>query len=1154
MNWKHYNIFVSSTFRDMDRERDYLKSLVLPRLNEMLLPYNTFVSLVDLRSSVETDPHQSMEEREKAIFKYCIDKIEECRPFFIGFVGHRWGWVPNESYFKEVAGDSYNDIPQNFPFKPGDISVTAFEFIKGFLNHPQDVHALIYLRDEHSYDLLLDEEKHLYIEQEELTTVNAFRDYLNRVTKCKSYTLHLGRLSQKYIEEWGEMIVQDILHEVISSEKIQESPLLSFYRHQKSREDLFIQKKTKDFCGREGLMPEIFGKMADYTGCFINAEEFGIGRTSVLCEFAKRASQRLGVKPLYSFSEITCLYPGLDTEHSLLLYWLIELTGTNEEIPDDIVNSPDQIEMLFYQHASSNELHLLFVLDDKNINWKQLEYDNSPLSFNRLHECGAFIASAVSLYGVLNDGPCLALEKLGEEEIKTMLHGMRRPVAECLARKPKSYLPRYVKEVRRILDTLSFKDYQIIRSGGNKDGEQEIIDYCCSLINSIPDSLLEIPRFDYKHLRSVFGETFTDDITAAFALFEGLSDEDISAITGYSSFWVISFRENCTYDLRSVGDLWFINDIRVSHGLLKELPKGVVDQVASKAYIYFSTLPKQSPTRQRNLLFAAVCTGEFNVFFDLVRKETFELGQKETDLSKCLERYFNIFPTKNSELIECICSACKDVSDLMRVMTALCVIRDDFQKRHRYLDILQAAARHFASSQALFIQTMAESCHAELYKADGITKKEIASRERFIEMTKDYLDDRDLSHAYINSVVILSHQMESPAAQLKYIQENVIKMYEQTGYPNADNIGAAYNHCSIYCMQNGGSFEEISSFMKKAIEREIEALSTPRNEENYLVSPYDFRDIQQALKNYYNLCEQYNAPLNKVIAYVEKVVCIIERIEIKKHMNFGAILDIYNLQATYMIEKSPQKSLRLLENVALKEATKFNFQHDTPSFHYYWGVKHLSDQGEKGAKRWFYTCYLITKLLYYHPDAGIRSLLEGSNVVDVIRVFIAADAICQFPKIREENSNIINGYVQLYPNIDLHYQETDVLEDLEKGDVYRCIFLLESPLTLMEDSLRLFYLALANIRRGLYDNASVIFDKLYDYDGLSEGFLLSIKVNDLISSYASQDFDRAQKIYDSLTDEEKEDSDIIDLIQRHKRYIEEKLDAVPLAKPLGYYR
>ena len=1153
MNWKHYNIFVSSTFQDMDRERDYLKSLVLSQLNEMLLPYNTSVSLVDLRSSVETDPHQSMEEREKMIFKYCIDKIEECRPFFIGFVGHRWGWVPNESYFKEIVGDSYNDIPRDFPFYPGDISVTAFEFIKGFLNHPQDVHALIYLRDECSYDSLSEETKHLYIEKEELPAVNAFRDYLNSVTRCKPYTLHLGHLSQKDVQDWGEMIVQDIFHEVITSEKKRESPLLSFYRRQKSREELFLNKKTQGFCGRDDLMSEIFEKMAEYSGCIISAEELGMGRTSVLCEFARRASRQLGIKPLYSFPEIMCLYPGLDTEHSLLLYWLLELSGTDKIIEDDVVNSPDQIEVLFDQYASSNELHLLFVLDDRNISG-DLRFDKSPLSLNRLSEYGAIITSSVSLDGVMSGGPYLALGKLGENECKKMLYGMRNPVAECLARKPKSYLPRYIREVQTILDTLSIKDYTIIRSGKDKDSEQEIINYCCSLINSIPDSLEEIPRFDYSHLRSVFGESFTDKITAAFALFRGLSDEDISAITGHSSFWVISFRENCTYDLRSVGGLWLINDSRVSLGLIEEVPKEIINEVVSKAYVYFQTLPEQSPVRQRNLLLASAYVGEFNVIVELMRKENYEIGQKETELSSCLSEFSYFFPEKIFALIENICSACKDVEDLMRVMSALGVIRGDFQKRHQYLDILQSAACHFAGPKALFIQVMAEACHAELYEKDGIIKKATASRERIVEMTKGCLDNRDLSHAYISSVVVLSRQIGSPAAQLKYIQDNVIKMYEQAGYPNADNIGIAYNYCSIYCKQNGGSFEEISTFMKKAIEYEIEAMSAIQNEEHYLVSPYDFRNIQKALKNFYNLCEQYNAPINDAISYVEKVVCLIDRAEIDKHMDLGAILDIYNLQATYMIDKSPSKGLRLLENLALKEVTMFDFQHANPAFHYYWGVKHLSDQGEEGTKRWFYTCYLITKLLYNHPDVGKFSILEGRNVVDVIRIFIAADALCPFPKIREGNLGIISGYAQLYPNVNLHYKEADVVEDIKKGDLYRCMFLIGSPLDSMEDSLQYFYLALAFMRIGDFGIASSFYDKLYEFSDLSEGFLLSIKVNDLISSLASLDFNRAQKIYSSMTDEEKEDSDVVDLVRRHKRYIEENLDAVPLAEPLGYCR
>ena len=48
------SIFVSSTFRDMNEERDVLRDVVLPRLREELRPWAISADLVDLRWGVDT--------------------------------------------------------------------------------------------------------------------------------------------------------------------------------------------------------------------------------------------------------------------------------------------------------------------------------------------------------------------------------------------------------------------------------------------------------------------------------------------------------------------------------------------------------------------------------------------------------------------------------------------------------------------------------------------------------------------------------------------------------------------------------------------------------------------------------------------------------------------------------------------------------------------------------------------------------------------------------------------------------------------------------------------------------------------------------------------------------------------------------------------
>ena len=48
-SWRYIKVFVSSTFKDMDIERDALKNLVEPQINDFLRDYACTLEFVDLK-------------------------------------------------------------------------------------------------------------------------------------------------------------------------------------------------------------------------------------------------------------------------------------------------------------------------------------------------------------------------------------------------------------------------------------------------------------------------------------------------------------------------------------------------------------------------------------------------------------------------------------------------------------------------------------------------------------------------------------------------------------------------------------------------------------------------------------------------------------------------------------------------------------------------------------------------------------------------------------------------------------------------------------------------------------------------------------------------------------------------------------------------
>lgn len=97
------SIFVSSTFLDMQAERDALRDVVLPRLREFASAYGVAVEIVDLRWGIDTSGVDEGEQ-DGRILRSCMGEIDRCRPFFLAMLGDRYGYVsPGSSEARSVT-------------------------------------------------------------------------------------------------------------------------------------------------------------------------------------------------------------------------------------------------------------------------------------------------------------------------------------------------------------------------------------------------------------------------------------------------------------------------------------------------------------------------------------------------------------------------------------------------------------------------------------------------------------------------------------------------------------------------------------------------------------------------------------------------------------------------------------------------------------------------------------------------------------------------------------------------------------------------------------------------------------------------------------------------------------------------------------------
>ncbi|MCX6647762.1 MAG: DUF4062 domain-containing protein [bacterium] len=129
-------VFISSTFRDMKEERDELVRNIFPQLRRICERRGIVWGEVDLRWGITDE-----EKAEGKVLPICLEEIRRCRPYFIGILGERYGWVPLEISKELIEREEW---------LKGHLekSVTELEILHGVLNDPGMAdHAYFYFRD-----------------------------------------------------------------------------------------------------------------------------------------------------------------------------------------------------------------------------------------------------------------------------------------------------------------------------------------------------------------------------------------------------------------------------------------------------------------------------------------------------------------------------------------------------------------------------------------------------------------------------------------------------------------------------------------------------------------------------------------------------------------------------------------------------------------------------------------------------------------------------------------------------------------------------------------------------------------------------------------------------------------------------------------------
>jgi tetratricopeptide (TPR) repeat protein len=128
-------VFVSSTFRDLQEEREHLVRKIFPEIRALCRERGVTFTEVDLRWGL-TDEDVVLGQ----VIRTCLEEIDRCRPYFIGITGERYGYIPD---LVDIYKDS--ELLAKYPWIEDatmeGASIIDLEFRHGALNDAATSHA-----------------------------------------------------------------------------------------------------------------------------------------------------------------------------------------------------------------------------------------------------------------------------------------------------------------------------------------------------------------------------------------------------------------------------------------------------------------------------------------------------------------------------------------------------------------------------------------------------------------------------------------------------------------------------------------------------------------------------------------------------------------------------------------------------------------------------------------------------------------------------------------------------------------------------------------------------------------------------------------------------------------------------------------------------
>ncbi|MFC1892852.1 DUF4062 domain-containing protein [Chloroflexota bacterium] len=565
-DWSTVRVFISSTFRDMHAERDHLVRVVFPELKERCRQRHVRLIEVDLRWGVTEQQAEGGE-----ALDICLDEIDSCRPFFLGLLGHRYGYIPPGEKHSITAHEIYHGVLHNYlPRQVVDLQPIVKGILEGRTLLKEQVTCL-----ERCYHW--DADKGKYLLQQGITSED--REMLHSIfagysiyqrdrsffffrsqsltkklsqqsgSKVEDYfeteeaaTDKLGTLKKDVIdaglshfeyndlETFGQMVLDTLWQHIDSEFPVERAPEEHDWLQEEAEfHELFMEDRTRRFVGRSHILKRMHAFVDEDSDSrlMVITGEPGSGKSALISRFTEEVnrchpdwlilSHFVGASP--SSTSLRRTLRGLCAQLNRVL-------GSEEEVPEEY----KELAQLFPEllQKASETRRTLIIIDALN----QFErIDNAHTMRWLPHKLPENVKVVVST---------LAGETLDALKARTVgpwleeLTGLTEPEI-------KEFVNTYLKEIRKDFPTSNIREafFENIKAGNplyilvalEELRVFPVYEELGERINSLPDTVSELFAQVLERIEGDFSRPLVRDFTSLIACGrQGMTGEELQTL------------------------------------------------------------------------------------------------------------------------------------------------------------------------------------------------------------------------------------------------------------------------------------------------------------------------------------------------------------------------------------------------------------------------------------------------------------------------------------------------------------------------------------------------------------------------------------------------------------------------------------------------